>query len=159
MELFTSINNRILIEKKGQAWSLDLVVAMLIFFSAVIILFFYSMNYMNQADRIISDMNYEANVASDIILSPEGILSNGKINQTKLEEFNNQVNNDYNSVKKELNLNYDFYFTFSNLEINDNSADYIGRMNSSEIKNRIKLDRVAVYNNKILNFEIYLWDE
>jgi len=154
MEPFISIKKN----SKAQIWSLDLIIACVIFLMGIIIIYIYAINYTSQANDILGSMFYEGNLASEIILSPEfpGILSDNKINQAKLDEF---AAEDYSAKKGQLNLIYDFYFTVNNLEINSTPANYAGKINSTEITDRIKITRLTIYKNKPTKFELYVWRE
>lgn len=142
--------------KKAQSWSFDLAIACVIFMIGIITLYFYAINYTNQAKNNLDTMLYEGNIATEIILSESypGILSNNKINQTKINEFNSQ---DYNSKKRQLNLNYDFYFTINDFKIDGNSIEYIGKMNLTKVSDKIKITRFTIYENKPVKMEFYVW--
>lgn len=152
MEQFFLIKN-----KRGQVWSLDLIIASVIFVSAIVILYVYAINYSSQTKNQLDELIYEGNLASQLILSDKnfGILSDGKINQTKLEEF---YNFDYQTQKSKFGLVNDFYFTIDGLEINGSSVDYIGRTNSTEIESLMKVTRLAVYKNSPTKFELFVWN-
>jgi len=143
--------------KKAQAWSLDLIVASIIFLVAIIILYVYAINYTSQSQDKLEEMFYEGNLASGLILSEDdsGILSKGKVNQTKLEDF---YNTDYQTKRSTLGLRHDFYFTFLGLEINGTPESYVGKVNSTNSDSLIQVTRLAVYKNNIIKFQIYIWE-
>lgn len=145
-----------LINKKAQVWGLDLVVASIIFLAGIILLYFYVINYSSQSRSQIEELSYDANLASTLILSEEsaGIVSDGKINQTKLDEF---YDADYNSEKAQLGVTNDFYFTLDNLEINGSPVSYVGKLNETETASLVKLTRVTVYKDKLTKFEIFVY--
>ncbi len=145
-----------LINKKAQVWGLDLVVASIIFLAGIILLYFYVINYSSQSRSQIEELSYDANLASTLILSEEsaGIVSDGKINQTKLDEF---YDTDYNSEKAQLGVTNDFYFTLDNLEINGSPVSYVGKLNETETASLVKLTRVTVYKDKLTKFEIFVY--
>jgi len=143
-------------KKKGQVWGLDLVVASIIFLVGIIILYFYIINYSSQSRSLIEELSYDGNLGSDLILSEEdyGIVSEGKIDQTKLDEF---YNIDYSLKKGELGLTNDFYFTLNSLEIEGSPVSYVGKMNETDIGSLIKITRVTVYKDKLTKFEIFVY--
>ncbi|MEM3074452.1 MAG: hypothetical protein QW727_00720 [Candidatus Pacearchaeota archaeon] len=143
-------------KKKAQAWSLDIIIAMIIFTSGIIMLFIFTINYANQAGNQLDDLLNQGRTASELILNNDesGILSDNIINQTKLENF---YNSNYELLKRRLGVKDDFYFTIDNLEINGTQKEYIGRINSTKIENLIKIERISVYKNKLIKFNLYVW--
>ena len=141
--------------KKSQVWSLDAIAAMVIFFAGVVILYLYAINFSSQSNELDS-LIYQANTASSIILSDDqtyGILTDGKIDKDKLNDF---YNLDYQSVRSGLSIKDNFYFVIDGLEINGESKDYIGLMNI-EAKSNVQTTRFVIYKNKIVKFQIYVW--
>jgi len=120
-------------------------------------LYIYAINYSPQSKQEIEELFYEGNLAAKQILSEEypGIITDKKINQTKLEEFSTT---DYNSLKIMLGITHDFYFKFEGLELEGISTEYVGRTNSSQINNIVKTTRLSIYKNKPIKFEIFIWD-
>ena len=149
--MLTKIKN-----KKAQAWSLDVVIAIVIFMSGVIILYFYAINYFNQGAQQLDDLLYQGNTAAELLLGDDelGLVSNGKINQDKLNDF---YASDYKLKKMRLGVKDDFYFILQNLEVNGTLVGYAGLMNSTAVKNSIKVSRFSVYKNKPIKFQIYVW--
>jgi len=142
--------------KKGQVWSFDIVIAILIFFAGVIILFFYAINYSNQSNEELDSLFYQGNVASEIILSGTGnfgILTDGKIDQSKLNSFYSLT---YEEMRAGLGIKDDFYFVIGGMEINGVPTEYVG-MKDVNAKNNIKINRFVIYKNKIVKFQIYIW--
>ena len=142
--------------KKAQAWSLDVVVAIVIFMAGVIILYVYAINYVNQGGQQLDDLLYQGNTAAELLLGDDelGLVSNGKINQDKLNDF---YASDYKLKKMRLGVKDDFYFILPNLEVNGTLVGYAGLMNSTAVKNSIKVSRFSVYKNKPIKFQIYVW--
>ncbi len=142
--------------KKAQVWGLDLVVASIIFLAGVIILYFYAINYSSQSTNQLDEMFYEGDLASQILLTNEaqGILSIDKINQTKLDDFS-KLN--YNIQRNLLGVSNNFYFTFPGLEVEGNPVEYIGYKENSSAENLVQIDRLTIYNNKPVKFQIFIW--
>ncbi len=144
MGQYTLINR-----KKGQAWSIDLVVASVVFIIAVIILYIYAVNYTSQSRDKLEELFYEGNLASELILSEDdfGIISNSQVNQTKLDEYSN-----YQSKKDAMGLRRNFYFNIQNNPLN------YGMTNSSPVENLIQVTRVTIGNDKLIKFQLYVWE-
>jgi hypothetical protein len=142
--------------KKAQGWSLDIVVAGVIFLTGVITLYVYAINYSSQSQKQIDEMFYEGNLAAELILSDEdfGILSENKINQTKLDDFHNN----YDDRKNTLGVTRNFYFIIDDLELNSAPAEYAGRMNATETESNIKVTRIVIYKDKPTKFDLYIWE-
>jgi FlaG/FlaF family flagellin (archaellin) len=118
----------ILTNKKSQVWGFDLMIALTIFLVGVVAAYIYAINFLNESDETLSTLFYEGNSAYSLILSsgtPEnwnqedveipGILSGGKINQTKLDEFYDlsKTSEGYTSIKRLLGVEDEFYFNFT----------------------------------------------
>ena len=145
----------LILDKKGQAWSMDVIVAIIIFTAGIAILSFYAINLNNQSQINIDDLNYQGNFASEFILSEErGILAENKINQTKLDDF---YNSDYEDKRVELGVKDNFYFTIPDLEIGGIPRDYVGMKNTTEVENFIQVNRFTIYKNKPVMFRLYVW--
>ena len=144
MGQYTLINR-----KKGQAWSIDLVVASVVFIIAVIILYVYAVNYTSQSRDKLEELFYEGNLASELILSEDsfGIMSNSQVNQTKLAEYSN-----YQLKKDAMGLRRNFYFNIQNNPLN------YGLTNSSPVENLIQITRITIGNNKLIKFQLYVWE-
>ena len=142
--------------KKAQVWSLDLIVACIIFLIGILILYIYAINYTPETKNRLDELFYEGNLASKLILSENdyGILSENKINQTKLDDF---YNADYQTKRKQLGLSNNFYFTFDGLEINEIPENYVGMINPSGVENLIKITRLSIYKNKPIKFQLFVW--
>ncbi len=157
-------------QKRAQAWGFDLMIASIIFLAGIILFYLYAFNTPNESENIINSLSYEGNVVSNIILSegfPEnwdgsnvispGILTNNKINQTKLETFYNFVVGDYSRSKAALNTKYNYYVYLSeNFTIGGNQVDGIGSKPLNP-KNLIRIQRFTIYNNKPITFNIEIW--
>ncbi len=152
MEQFISIKN-----KQGQVWSLDVVIASLIFLMGIILLYFYAINYTSQTKAELDELFYAGEIASEFLLSEEdpGILTNGKINQTKLNDFDSLTDQEKRTT---LGINHNFYFAFDDLEINSNPQDFVGIINTTNTDNLIQATRLSVYKNKPIKFQIFVWE-
>ena len=103
-------------------------------------------------------MFYDGNLASKLLLSEEsyGLLSDGRINQTKLEAFNSSSSQ---NKKNSLGAKYNFYFTFPGMKIDGNPVNEIGIVNTTEIANLIQITRITIYENTPTKFQLFVWSQ
>ena len=158
--------------KKAQAWGTDLTIAFVIFSFAIIFFYFYSLNYSNETEDILEILTYEGNYIADSLLSsgyPDqwqesnvieiGLTTSGKINQTKITNFYNLAQNDYEKTKRIFGTKYDYYF-FMEDPINS-TLEGIGKpgVNSTNIaaQNIIKITRLTIYQNKPTTAYVYIF--
>ena len=81
-----------------------------------------------------------------------GIVSNGEINQTKLEDF---YYKNYDSKKNQLGIKDNFYFNFSGMSVDGSSIEYVGKKDSSE--DLVQVTRFTIYSKKPIKFYVYVW--
>ena len=157
--------------KRGQAWGFDLMAGMLIFVAGIIIFYFYTINTPLETEQTLETLSREGEIISNAILSegfPEnwneqnvispGILSQNKINDTKLERFNNLTINNYQKTKALFNTRYEYYiFASENFTINGEEITGMGNTPSND-KNLIKISRLTVYKNKPIIFNVEIWE-
>src|SRR3989344_4693175 len=145
--------------RKAQAWGFDLIAAMMIFLVGIILFFFYVLNAPNENNDVFNNFDYEGKIVGDSLFSsgfPEdwdqsdvvtiGIMSNGALNETKLEEFYDFVNSDYERTKRLFNILNEYYVYFEEPIVVDSvSIEGIGWKESNP-KNLVKITRVMVHN-------------
>ena len=150
-------------DRKAQIWGFDLMIALTIFLVGIIIIYLYAINFSETSQDILNEMNSEAVLVSSLILSegsPEnwdagnveipGILTNKRLNETKLENLENLILDDYHKTKISLGAVNNFYFIFEGI-------DGVGKEPVST-NNLIKLERLIIYNNKPVKFVLYIWN-
>ena len=156
--------------RKAQAWGIDLAVALIIFTSGILIFFFYTVNNSSDAGEILDVMSYEGNVIADSILSegsPKdwnlsrvnsiGILSDKKINETKLEYFYNISLEDYNRTRYLFNTQFNYYFFMSeNISFPWGESEGIGIFPLEE-DNLVRITRFTIYKNKPVTAYLHVW--
>ncbi len=157
--------------RKAQAWGFDMLIAVSLFSMTMLLFYLYSLNRSSETEDVLKSLQYDANIVAQIVLSegyPQdwiaanvitpGILTDKKINQTKIEQFYDLSQNDYEDTKKLLQTKYDFYIFLSQpIEITGDTVPGMGR-NYTNPKNLIKLTRVTTYQNKPTTFTIYVWN-
>ena len=155
----------------GQAWGIDLVVALTIFAVIMVTFFIYAINYSYEGIDKLQELKQEGKVISDSLLSEgspvnwglgdvtkPGLMSAGKINETKLEMVYDLNNTNYQRLKGLFNTKYDFFFSLSeNMIISGNSVGGIGK-NYTTPKNLIKITRFTIYKDKPITLTLYVWE-
>jgi len=164
---------------KAQSFSIDLVIALLLF--GFTLLFYYETTTNLSANEIASfkDVLYNAKVISSYLISEGyptnwtkdnvsliGIMTNNRVNETKLEMF---ASMDYSLTKQIFNTPYDYYLFFqarngSIVPIND-SVEGIGKpgvsySNLKEVENPrhlVTIHRIVIRSNDIMKMVIYQW--
>jgi len=161
--------------KRGQVWSTDIIMAFSIFLIAILVFFVYSVNYSGEADQTFSQISYDGEIILKNIFSeghPQdwntsnviniGIMSENKINETKLERFYYLTQNNYSITKNIFKTTFDYYFFLEkNITINLTEIEGFGKsgtnknnINSTDL---IKITRFTIYNNKPTTAYLYIW--
>ncbi|MBD3252167.1 hypothetical protein GF386_00355 [Candidatus Pacearchaeota archaeon] len=168
-----------LISKKAQAWGMDLIIGFSIFIFVLSVFYIYSLNQSGGEINIIETLIYDGNLITNSIFSEGhpvewnetnvtkiGILSDNKINETKLESFYNLTKNNYDKTKILFNTKYDYYFFIDpEFSFYDGKKEGIGksgitRKNANQTStNLIKITRFTVYKEKPVTAYLYIWDE
>ncbi len=157
--------------KKAQAWGFDLMIASVIFVAAIATFYLFSLNNSHETEQNLQSLQYDGNNIADNLLSegyPEnwtqsdviriGILSEEKINEDKLLNFNELAQTNYEKTKSTLDSRNDYYITFSeNITLNNNSIDYIG-LKGATPKNLVKTTRLTVYKERPIVIYINVWN-
>src|SRR3989338_870065 len=165
-----------MISRKGQTWGLDLIMAVFIFVIGVFVFLIYSINYSCEATETFEKLSYDGEIIMKSVLSegsPKGwdesnvkvigVISDNKINQTKLEQFYNFTLSDYDKTKIVFNIKYDYYLTFKeNITLHGNQVEGIGHpnisLNNIDSNNLIKITRFSIYNNTPATIYLYVWE-
>jgi hypothetical protein len=155
---------------RAQIWGFDLMIALTLFFAGLIVIYIYAINFTEDSESVLGDLYSESILVSSLILSegnPEnwtvdsvdipGILNDNRINQTKLEQLDELVGDDYPRAKILVGATNNFYFNFSGMKIGGVSVDGIGEY-PVDANNLIKTERVVIYENKPVKFFIYSWN-
>ncbi|MFH1365693.1 MAG: hypothetical protein ABIH28_03855 [archaeon] len=157
--------------KKGQAWGMDLMVAIVIFSVGITAFYFYTINSSEETQEIITRLFYDGNIIASDILSEGapmnwetgnvvkiGILSNNRINETKLENFYLLSTSDYPKTKTIFNTRFNYYFFISEpMIIGGNPIEGLGKKPENS-KNLVKITRLTLYKEKPVTFVIYIWE-
>ena len=157
--------------KKGQAWGMDLMIAFIIFSVGLVSFYFYTLNSGEDSEEIINQMFYDGNIIANDILSEGypinwetdnvvkiGIISNNKINETKLNNFYLLSNSDYAKTKSVFNTKFNYYFFISeNIILGGNTVEGIGKKPENS-ENLIKITRLTLYKEKPVTFTLYIWE-
>lgn len=164
--------------KKAQAWGFDLMVAVVIFLSGIIIFYIYSLNAPGQGKETIENLFFDGNFITDSLLSAGspndwsesnvisiGITDNNRINESKLETLYDFANpssnpNGYQVTKSLFNTRFEYFFNFTEtpITINDATVQGVGSYFSQTPKNLIKIQRITIYQNKPVTLDLYIWE-
>jgi len=164
--------------KKAQGWGIDLIVALMIFSAATILFYTFSLNYFSDSEDNFNLLKNDGELIMNHLLSegyPQnwnqtnvvkiGLLSNERINQTKLELFYNLTQTDYQKTKNLFLTKYDYFFSIENKNITISVGQIrgIGKprtiINKINATNLIKIKRISVYKEKPVTVYLYVWEE
>ena len=162
---------------RSQAWGMDLVFGFIIFTVGILAFFVYSINQSGEVRENFESLGVDGSFILNNILSdgyPQdwnssnvvviGILSNNKINETKLERFYNLTQSNYPITRSLFRTKYDYYFYFDNdnITISSGIIDGIGKpgVNRTNISsnNLIKISRYSIYKNKPVVINLDIWE-
>ena len=164
---------------KAQVFSLDLIIAVIIFGSAILIYYKSTTNLSDQDEALLDDLLIDAKTISSSLMSQGypynwtkdnilriGISDDNRINETKLEQFSKIP---YKDSRKLFGTVYDYYVFFRDRNNNiipfNESLEGIGNpdVNSTNIqtvetpKKLVKITRLVVKKSAIAKMVIYLW--
>jgi len=159
------------VDKKGQAWGLDLTIAVIIFTVGLVFFYVYTLNQPGEAKETIDALFYEGGIIASSILSEGhpadwtpsnvvtiGILTDNKIDNTKLGGFYTLNAINYEKTKNLFNTRYDYYFFLEeNMTTIAPNVKGIGKK-PSNAKNLVKITRFTVYRDKPITAYLYVWD-
>jgi len=135
------------------------------------------LNDPNESKEILENLFYDGKIVTNTLLSggsPEdwtednvikiGILSDNKINQTKLEYFYNLTQTNYNNTKILFNTRYDYLFFLSeNMTLGSEEIEYIGKnvldKDNVDTYNLVKITRFTSYNGRPVTSYLYIWGD
>ena len=164
---------------KAQVFSLDLIIAVLIFGSAVLIYYKNITNLSDQDEALLDNILIDAKIISNSLMSSGyktnwnkdnveriGITDDNRVSEAKLAEFSKIP---YKESKKLFGTIYDYYVFFTDRNNNiiyiNSSLEGIGKLgvNSTNIqtvenpKKLVKVTRLIVKESEIEKMVIYLW--
>lgn len=155
--------------RKAQVWYTDFMVGVLIFVIALIIYFEYVNNLSKEEESRLEEMVMDAKILSNSLMSeghPKdwdqssvkiiGILSDSRINQTKIEEFYDM---NYTETKYKFGIDYEYLFYLEDKEGNKikvEDKEFAGLETNSSIK-VAKLNRITIYNNSLIKAVVQIW--
>lgn len=163
-------------KRRAQAWGLDLMIASVIFIGGLVTFFIFSLNNPTEAEESLISLQREAEVVAQTLLSngypnpwntgdvvTPGILTNNKIDETKLENFLQLTTDDYQKTKALFSITSEFYITFSDTikigpedEITIEEGEGIGSPPSNP-SNLIRTSRLTIYREKPVTLYIEIW--
>ncbi len=165
--------------KKAQSWGIDLMVAVMIFSIGILVFFIYSTNYSGEAEENFEQLSYDGEIIVNSLFSdgypknwnPEdytkiGLLSEDKINESKLKYFYDIVQANYANTKNHFKTRFDYYFFLNvNMTIDGAIVEGIGKPEidkdnvNLDSSNLVKITRFSIYKNKPVTAYVYIWEE
>ena len=164
---------------KAQVFSLDLIIGIIIFGSAILIYYKTTTNLSDQDEALLDDLLIDAKTISSSLMSQGypynwskddvvriGISNDNRINETKLEQFS-MIS--YKESRKLFGTVYNYYIFFRDRNNNilrfNESLEGIGKadVNSTNIqivknpKKLVKITRLVIKDSDIAKMVIYLW--
>lgn len=157
--------------KQSQAWGIDMAVAVVIFSIGIIVFYFYALNSQNEAAENFEKLGYDGKIIVSSILSEGypadwgleevvtiGILSENKINETKLERFYSLSTDNYGKTKALFNTRYNYYFFLTEkMILGSGEVEGIGKEPTNP-ENLVKITRFTIYKNKPVTAYLYVWE-
>jgi hypothetical protein len=164
---------------KAQVWSLDVLIAFIIFIVGMIFFYLYIINYQEDVAATGDKIEKEGFLMTDQLLtsgSPEnwtennvqvpGIADQNRINITKLNSLFLLAQFNYTLLKQRFNVVSDFYIFFpETLNLSRVIVDGIGKpgLNRTTIfsvenpDSLVKVSRIVVLDNKLTKLKVYVW--
>lgn len=158
--------------KRAQIWSLDVLVASVIFVLGLVFFYLYTLNYTRESGDALSFIRYDAERIADDLLTagyPQnwsagdvvmlGISDNNKVNEIKLVQLRNLADTNYERTRGLFATRYQWYLNFSESDDDENNSSiaYIGKKNDSP-SNLFRVQRLTIYRNKPAVLNIHLWN-
>ena len=157
--------------KRGQAWGFDSMMAAAIFITGALVFYFFALNYGASNNQKVEEIVHDATAVGDNILSEGiptnwnatsvtkiGILTNNKINNTKLELLYNLSIYDYNGTRFKFNTRFNYFINLSDqIVINSQPINGIG-IYPSNATNTFRINHFTVYNEKPVTLYVILWE-
>lgn len=159
-----------MIKKGGQAWGIDLMIAAAVVMAGMTLIYLYSYQLASRGERQLDSMNAIGERLANALLTegqPEnwnrtsvtsiGILTEGKIDQQKLDDWYFLTQQDYNATRRIFRTDYQYFVNFTEpMFIN---STYIGGIGLEPIspERLIQITRFSLYQNKPVTIRIAIW--
>lgn len=162
--------------KRGQAWIIDLFAGILIFLIGFVLLLKSTVNVDETHEETVKNLKLEGNLISDMLLSSGsptdwnasdviqiGLADSGRINTTKLGNYSLL---DYNTTKTMFRTQFEYVFFFENASqtISVNGQEHFGYDLDPELitatlepTHMHRIVRLTVVNSEIVRMVVYLW--
>lgn len=167
---------------KGQVWTIDFMLSILILVIALVIFGRTMINLSISGNEDVRPLLLEGRVISDSLISEGypvdwnsssvskiGLTSDKRINQSKVSAFYSMT---YSDAKTSFNIPFDFFVFMLGEDGNLISIDSsygLGHnlvnatqdsvdLGGVEFDRLVKINRITIYDSKIVNLVVYLWD-
>jgi hypothetical protein len=167
---------------KSQVWTTDFIISIMLFIALFLLFGKTIFDLTNESREEISPLVMEGKAVSDSLVSegyPEnwnndtvskiGLTTDNRIDGSKISAFYSM---NYSDAKKLFNTPYDFFvflsdennklisvdgrYGFGNPLVNATQDNVV--LSGIDFEKLAKIDRIVIYNSKIVKMVIYLWD-
>jgi hypothetical protein len=163
--------------KKAQAWGIDLMIAVVMFSMGIVTFYLYTINNPAESKEAMEFLFTDGKIIGDTILSEGvpadwnsldvikiGVLTDNKIDSAKLQQFYDLAQTNYSHTKKLFGTSYDYYFTLDkNFTTIGQNIDGIGKpgfdKNNINARDLIKITRFSVYQDEPTAVYLYIFRE
>jgi hypothetical protein len=165
------------INKKAQVWGIDLAVALIIFFGAILFFYKYGIEAIDSEKQDASALLQDAKLISNYLVSP-GYPENWTLNDVtllgltdqdarlspeKVQMFYNFSKYNYTQSRMLLSTSHHYFVFFESKEGNATkiyNVSWIGRNYTIDNpRNIIKISRFVFYNSSIIKMNVYVWQK
>ncbi len=176
-------------QKRGQVWTMDLAIALVLFVGVIFLFYNYSISFARE-DPLVEDMIKEGGYVSNSLLStgyPQdwpalglndtisfGFFDDGMLNITKVNTLRDWVEisqSNYSLSKVKFHTKYNYYIEFygGSLGLPEGEeplAEHLGRAYTPDTRQIVKIQRLVAVNDTSSGFKIrpiklnlYLWTD
>ncbi len=160
---------------KAQVWSLDIIIAMIVFVAALILFYQQSINLLDERVQQREDILLDAQIISSYLVSsgyPQNWtvsnvtiigLTDGKmrLQESKVLQFQSLITTNYSVSKKLLSTNHHYLITFEDKNNNSVSVSGITQLGNNytaaKPQQLIKVVRFVNYNSSIIRMGVTVW--
>jgi len=162
------------IKSGSQIWSLDLIIAFLIFLGSLLLFYNFSINTVDLEKEDVESILLDAKLISGYLASsghPEDwtadtVVSIGltdgdmRLEEEKVKQFSNMASLDYANTQKLLSTTHDYNISFEkdNTSVEIKGVSSIGKdYKTDNPRNLLKVIRFVFYNSSIINMVVHVW--
>ena len=158
-------------KKRGQAWGFDSMMGAVIFITGALVFYFFALNYGSANNQKVDQLVHDTTSVADSLLSEGipanwnatsvtkiGIITNNKVNNTKLATLYNMSRDNYNNTRRTINTRVNYFINFSEPRIvNSQPVQGIG-IDPTNATDTFRVTHYIVYNDKPTTLYVILWN-